>query len=122
MFREVLSDVVDRTEGGLAALVMGMDGIAVESYVRDTGGAPLEVENVGMEFSVILKDIRKATELVDAGVAREVTIQGEKLTTVIRLINEEYFVAIALRPDGNYGKARYLLRTGATKLAAELGA
>lgn len=119
MFREILSDVVDRTEGGLAALVMGMDGIAVESYVRED--QPLEVENVGMEFSVILKDIRKATELVDAGVAREVTIQGEKLTTVIRLINEEYFVAVALRPDGNYGKARYLLRTGATKLAAELG-
>lgn len=122
MFREVLSDVVDRTEGGLAALVMGMDGIAVESYVRESASEPLEVENIGMEFSVILKDIRKATELVDAGVAREVTIQGEKLTTVIRLINEEYFVAVALRPDGNYGKARYLLRTGATKLAAELGA
>ena len=119
MFREILSDVVERTEGGLAALVMGMDGIAVESYVRED--QPLEVENVGMEFSVILKDIRKATELVEAGVAREVTIQGEKLTTVIRLINEEYFVCIALRPDGNYGKARYLLRTGATKLAAELG-
>lgn len=120
MFREVLSDVVDRTEGGLAALVMGMDGIAVESYVRPD--QELEVENVGMEFSVILKDIRKATELVDAGVAREVTIQGEKMTTVIRLINEEYFVAVALRPDGNYGKARYLLRTGAAKLATELGA
>jgi 3-dehydroquinate dehydratase-2 len=71
MFREVLTDVVDRTEGGLAALVMGMDGIAVDSYVRQDQA--LEVENVGMEFSVILKDIRKATELVDAGAAREVT-------------------------------------------------
>ena len=119
MFREVLTDVVDRTEGGLAALVMGMDGIAVDSYVRQDQA--LEVENVGMEFSVILKDIRKAIELVDAGAAREVTIQGEKMTTVIRLINDDYFVAIALRADGNYGKARYLLRTGAAKLASELG-
>jgi len=120
MFREVLSDVVERTEGGLAALVMGMDGIAVDSYVREDLAQPLEVENVGMEFSVILRDIKKGSELVDAGVAREVTIQGEKLTTVIRLINDEYFVLVALRPDGNYGKARYLLRTGASKLAAEL--
>ncbi len=120
MFREVLSDVVERTEGGLAALVMGMDGIAVDSYVREDLAQPLEVENVGMEFSVILKDIKKGSELVDAGAAREVTIQGEKLTTVIRLINDEYFVLVALRPDGNYGKARYLLRTGASKLAAEL--
>lgn len=121
MFREILSDVVERTEGGLAALVMGMDGIAIESYVRETAG-PIEVENVGMEFSVVLKDIRKAAELVDAGATREVTIQGEKMTTVIRLINADYFVALAMRPDGNYGKARYLLRTGASKLASELGA
>lgn len=119
MFREVLSDVVERTEGGLAALVMGMDGISVDSYVKD--GQAFEVETIGMEYSVILKDIRRATELVEAGTAREVTIQGEKVTTVIRLINEEYFVAVALRPDGNFGKARYLLRTGASKLATELG-
>lgn len=120
MFREVLTDVVERTEGGIAALVMGMDGIAVESYRRED--ASFEVETIGMEYSVILRDIRKASELVEAGEAREVTIQSEKLTTVIRLINDEYFVAVAIRPDGNYGKARYLLRTGASKLANELGA
>lgn len=121
MFREVLAEVVDRTEGGIAALVMGMDGIAVEQYLKEDA-QPFEVETIGMEYSVILRDIRKASELVDGGVAREVTIQGEKLTTVIRLINEEYFVAVAIRPDGNFGKARYLLRTGASKLATELGA
>lgn len=119
MFREVLAEVVDRTEGGIAALVMGMDGIAVEQYRKDD--VPFEVETMGMEYSVVLRDIRKASELVDGGEAREVTIQGEKLTTVIRLINNEYFVAVALRPDGNFGKARYLLRTGASKLASELG-
>lgn len=121
MFREVLAEVVDRTEGGIAALVMGMDGIAVEQYLKEDS-QPFDVETIGMEYSVILRDIRKASELVDGGVAREVTIQGEKLTTVIRLINEEYFVAVAIRPDGNFGKARYLLRTGASKLATELGA
>ncbi len=119
MFQEVLSDVVDRTEGGLAALVMGFDGISVETYLREGEGA--EIETVGMELSVILKDIRKATELIDAGAAREVTIQGEKLTTVIRLLNDDYFVAVALRPGGNFGKARFLLRSHAQKLVSELG-
>ena len=120
MFQEVLKDVVDRTEGGVAGLVMGFDGIAVDSYVKPDSGVSLEVENVGMEYSVILKEIRRAAEMLDAGTAREVAIQAEKLTTVIRLINEEYFVAVALTPDGNYGKARFLLRTGASKLAVEL--
>jgi predicted regulator of Ras-like GTPase activity (Roadblock/LC7/MglB family) len=120
MFQEVLKDVVDRTEGGIAGLVMGFDGITVDSYVREGSGVALEVENVGMEYSVILKEIRRAAEMLDAGKAREVAIQAERLTTVIRLINDEYFVALALRPDGNYGKARFLLRTNVGKLAQDL--
>lgn len=120
MFQEVLKDVVDRTEGSIAGLVMGFDGITVDSYVREGSEGALEVETIGMEYSVILKEIRKAAEMLDVGSAREVAIQAERLTTVIRLINEEYFVALAMKPEGNYGKARFLLRTSATKLAADL--
>ena len=120
MFQEVLKDVVDRTEGGIAGLVMGFDGITVDSYVSPEAAGMLEVETVGMEYSVILKEIRKAAEMLDAGAAREVAIQAERLTTVIRLINDEYFVALAMKPEGNYGKARFLLRTSASKLAADL--
>jgi predicted regulator of Ras-like GTPase activity (Roadblock/LC7/MglB family) len=120
MFREVLQDVVERTEGGVAGLLMGFDGITVDAYVRDAGGLPVDVETVGMEYSVILKDIRKAAELLEAGTASEISIQAEKLTTVIRVLNDEYFVAVTLRPDGNYGKARFLLRTASSKLLSEL--
>jgi hypothetical protein len=38
----------------------------------------------------------------------------------MRLLNEEYFVAVAMRPQGNLGKARYLLRTQAPKLLENL--
>lgn len=119
MFREVLQEVVERTEGGVAGLLMGFDGIPVDQYVREDA-AGMDVETIGMEYSVILKDIRKAAELLEAGGAREVSIQAEKLTTVIRLLNEEYFVAVTLTPDGNYGKARFLLRTAGSKLLSEL--
>lgn len=118
MFKEVLQEVVDRTEGGVAGLLMGFDGIPVEHYVKDDG--TMDVQTVGMEYSVILKDIRRAAEMLDSGNAREVSIQAEKMTTVIRLLNDEYFVAVALRPDGNYGKARFLLRTQGSKLLTEL--
>lgn len=118
MFEEVLKDVVNRTEGGVAGLVMGFDGITVAHYVRED--APIDVETIGMEYSVILKDIRRAAELLEAGSAKEISIQAEKMTTVIRLLSDEYFVAVTLRPDGNYGKARFLLRTQGGKLLNEL--
>ncbi len=122
MFQDVLQDAVDRTEGGVAGLLMGFDGIPVEHYVRESGAAKLEadVETVGMEFSVILKDIRRAAEMLEAGGAKEVSIKAERMTTVIRVLSEEYFVAMTLTPDGNFGKARFMLRTAGGKLAAEL--
>ena len=121
MFQDLLKDVVHQTEGALAGLVMGFDGISVETYVRGDQEVPFEVENVGMEYSVILKEIAKAAELLDSGSAREISIQAEKFTTIIRLINDDYFVAVTIRPEGNYGKARYLLRTRVLELASELG-
>ena len=38
MFREVLQEVVEKTDGGLAAILMGYDGIPVEQYVEGDGG------------------------------------------------------------------------------------
>ena len=47
-------------------------------------------------------------------------VKAERLTTVIRLINEEYFIAVTLQPSGNLGKARFLLRTRGQALTQEL--
>src|SRR4051812_39203103 len=98
MFKDVLRDVVERTEGGIAGLLMGFDGIPVENYVK--GGVAVDVESVGMEYSVILTQIMKAAQMLEAGEAREVSIQAENLTTVIRLLNDAYFVALTMAPHG----------------------
>jgi len=98
--------------------LMGFDGIPVENYVKT--GVKLDVESVGMEYSVILTQISKAASMLDAGAAREISIQTENMTTVIRLLNTEYFVALTMAPNGNFGKARFLLRTLTPKLVDEL--
>ncbi len=118
MFKEALREVVDGTDGGVAGLLMGYDGIPVDSFTRDD--AELDVQTVGMELSGALKEIRRASEQLDAGGAREVAIQAEKLLTIVRMLNNEYFVALAMKPDGNYGKGRFLLRLAAPKLLAAL--
>jgi predicted regulator of Ras-like GTPase activity (Roadblock/LC7/MglB family) len=118
MFKDVLRDVVERTEGGIAGLLMGYDGIPVENYVR--ADARVDVESVGMEYGVILSQIMKAAKMLEAGDAREVSIQADRLTTVMRLLNEQYFVALTMSPHGNIGKARFLLRTLTPRLLDEL--
>lgn len=118
MFRDLLQGVVDGTHGGIAGLLMGFDGIAVESYSRDD--AEIDINTVGMEYSVILMQIRKAVEMLDAGITREIAIQAEKVTTLVRVLNDEYFLALAITPAGNLGKGRFLLRLAAPKVLAEL--
>lgn len=117
MFGTKLEETVKDVAGGMAAIVMGFDGIPVDQYAED---AEQDIETLGMEFSVLLKEVRKAAEMLDAGAAEELTVRTEKLSTILRIINDEYFVALTIAPDGNLGKARYMLRVIAPEFAREL--
>jgi predicted regulator of Ras-like GTPase activity (Roadblock/LC7/MglB family) len=118
MFQEALREIVDKTEGGVAGLIMDSEGIAVDSYARDD--APFDITTVGIEFGVVLGSIKRAADSLEAGNTSEIAIGTEKMITLIRTLNETYFLALALRPDGNLGKGRYMMRTAAPKLLAEL--
>src|SRR5438034_10182134 len=115
MFRENLQKIVENVDGGVAGLLMGFDGIAVESYLRE--GREVDIQAVGMEFSFILTQVRKAAEILEVGAVHEIAIKAERLTIIIRVLSPEYFVALALQPEGNFGKGRYLLRLVAPKIA-----
>jgi predicted regulator of Ras-like GTPase activity (Roadblock/LC7/MglB family) len=122
MFRDALREIVDKTEGGVAGLIMDSEGIAVESYARaDTPlEPPFDISTVGIEFGVVLSSIKRAAQSLEAGTAHEVAIGTDKMITMIRTLGDSYFLAVAIRPDGNFGKGRFLMRTIAPKLLAEL--
>jgi predicted regulator of Ras-like GTPase activity (Roadblock/LC7/MglB family) len=121
VFQDALKEIVEKTEGGVAGLIMDSEGIAVETYAREAPGGPaFDITTIGIEFGVVLGSIKRAAESLDAGKAHEVAIGTEKIVTLIRTLGESYFLALAIRPDGNLGKGRYLMRTAAPKLIAEL--
>jgi predicted regulator of Ras-like GTPase activity (Roadblock/LC7/MglB family) len=119
MFKDALRELVEKTDGGIAGIVMDSEGIALDSYARDD--APFDITTVGIEFGVILGSVKRAAESLEAGAASEVAIGTDKMITIIRTLGPTYFLALALRPDGNFGKGRYMMRTTAPKLLAELG-
>lgn len=118
MFRDSLRRMVEQTQGGVAGLLMGFDGITVESFTHDQN--KLDIQTVGMEFSYILTQVRKAVETLDAGTVEEVNFKTDRMTILIRVLNKDYFVALAVRPDGSIGKGRYMLRVTGPKIQAEL--
>ena len=110
--------MVDNVDGGFAAVIMGLDGIPVETYVRQAD--KVDVTTVGMEFSFILTQIRKAGESLQVGGLEELSVKAQRLVLVCRMLSPQYFVAIAMAPEGNFGKARYLARLAQPALTAAL--
>ncbi len=117
-FREHLEQVCRNVDGAFACSLMGVDGIEVDTHVQD--GGELDVKSLLVEYSGVLRSAREAAEAHAAGGVDELAISTEKLKAVARIVSPEYFMIVALTPDGNIGKARYLLRITAPKLKAEL--
>ncbi len=118
MFAETLKKVVDNVDGGIAALVMGLDGIPVDTYVRQKDR--VDVTTVGMEFSFILTQVKKAGDSLQVGGLEELVVKAQQLVLICRMISPQYFIGIALAPEGNFGKARYLARLATPALVAQL--
>lgn len=118
MFAETLKKLVDNVDGGIAAVIMGLDGIPVETYVRQVD--KVDVNTVAMEFSFILGQVRKAAESLEVGNLEELSVKAQRLVLVCRMISQQYFVAIAISSEGNFGKARFLARMATPTLVAAL--
>jgi predicted regulator of Ras-like GTPase activity (Roadblock/LC7/MglB family) len=118
LFAETLKKVVDNIEGGIAAVVMGLDGISVESYIKLDDR--VDVNTVAMEFSFILGQVRKAGESLAVGNLEELSVKAQRLLLVCRMLSPQYFIAIVMAPEGNFGKARYLARLAQPALVAQL--
>ena len=118
MFAETLKKVVDNVEGGIAAVIMGLDGIHVDTYIKLADR--VDVNTVAMEFSFILSQVRKAGDSLAVGSLEELSVKAQRLLLVCRMISPQYFIAIAMAPEGNFGKARYLARLAQPALVAQL--
>ncbi len=117
-FKKILKEVVEGVEGGYAATVMGMDGIAVQDYIKE--GASCDIESLGVEYGKVMAEIRRASELLELGEVEEVVISLERNRVVMRPVGKDYFLALVLMREGNMGKGRYLLRRVATTIREDL--
>jgi predicted regulator of Ras-like GTPase activity (Roadblock/LC7/MglB family) len=114
-----LKSVVEQVDGAVACSVMGFDGIPVETH--EAGAVDdVELNNTWVEYGNVLAQLKTAAELLKTGSVQEVSVNAEKLLTLMRLVNEDYFLVLAMKPTANYGKGRYALRLAAPKVKAEL--
>ncbi len=119
-FRESIEKLLDRIEGGVSCVLMGFDGITVDSCAKPGAAGAPDIQTLSMEFAHLIAQARRTLESVDAGALEEFTLRTDRLTLVVRLLTPEYFLACAVLPSGSLGRARYLMRLVAPGLRADL--
>ncbi len=116
--RETLKSIVESVDGCLAAVIMAYDGIPIDEYAA--GQADFDLQLLSVEYATVLKEIRRAVDVIKAGDLEEVSIATGRSRVAIRVLNDDLFVALVMSEDANFGKGRYLLRIKSPAMAEEL--
>ena len=118
MFKEALNEIVEHTEGATGALIMGMDGIAVERVFLPEGSES-NMDVAAAEVTSLVRAALRAGGNTGLGGLREMVVNFESVHILARMFTSEYFAVLTLKPDGNLGRARFELRKAELRLARE---
>jgi len=116
VFRDVLAALQQHVDGAMAASLIGLDGIAVETI--NDHNVPLDV--LGAEFGSFIKSIRHANTELNTGEVLQFSLITEKYITFLSEVTPDYYILLVLQPDGNYGRARHELAKAKYLLRDEL--
>jgi len=115
-FLEVLKETVDKVDGAVSAMIIASDGIPVQEYISEK---IIDLASLGAEASAMIRDIGYAAENLGLGEAKEFSIISDKCGIIMRKINNDYYFALIIKPEGNYGKGRFVLKTTVPKIENE---
>lgn len=116
MFRSVLEAIRDRVDGTLAVTLIGLDGIPIETINRDS----VPLETMGAEFGGFIKTIRASNTDLSTGDVLQFSLVTEKYIAFLSAVTGDYYILLVMRPDGNYGRARFELARARHSLRDEL--
>ena len=108
MFTKVLQSAIDKTQGSIGAIVSGTDGIIVEKVWHN---APTDknLETAIAEYSALLQGVNRTNNELKLGGLKEFTLACESKVFLMRMISENFLIAMILSPNGNFGRGRYEL-------------
>jgi predicted regulator of Ras-like GTPase activity (Roadblock/LC7/MglB family) len=114
-FHEELASLTAAVEGSMGAALVGLDGIPIESLSQG-----LDSVDAGAEYAAILGDAQKASQDLNLGQIRGLSIFTDRMGLLFSLLKSEYFLMLAVENVGNWGKARHRLSSHSRKLEEEM--
>ncbi|HEY6051865.1 MAG TPA: hypothetical protein VIZ58_11490 [Thermoanaerobaculia bacterium] len=120
VFQDTLRRIAERVEGTQAVSLIGVDGIAIDSYRARNAPA---LEAVAAELGAFVKSsIRPKAEKTEseAGSVQQLAMVTEGSIAILSRVTEEYYLLLLLSREGNMGRGRFELRKAGLALEKEL--
>lgn len=106
MFKEKLTRVVSNIDGALGCMLIGFDGIPIDSVWDQE--LP-QMGAVAVELSNLLDKFRRL-QIYEGSEIDEVSITTGPITTLARVVGGEYLLILALSDTADVGRGQTMLR------------
>jgi len=116
--RDTLNTIVRSVDGALAVIIMAYDGIPIDEIAVEQ--SDFDTQLLSVEYAAVLKEIRRAVDVIRAGDMEEVSVATSQMRIVMRVLNDELFIALIMTRDGNFGKGCHMLKIKSYELMREL--
>ena len=116
--RDALNTIVRNVDGSLAALIMAYDGIPIDEVTVEQ--SEFDMQLLSVEYATVLKEIKRAVDIMKMGDLEEVFISTTRTCVVVRVLVDDLFVALIMDRNGNIGKGRYMLKLKSFEMTREL--
>lgn len=116
--RDSLNTIVQSVDGSLFAIIMAYDGIPIDEVAVEQ--TEFDMQLLSVEYATVLKEIKRAVDVIKMGDLEEVFISTSRTRVVVRVLSNDLFAALIMSRDGNIGKGRYLLKLKSFEILREL--
>jgi predicted regulator of Ras-like GTPase activity (Roadblock/LC7/MglB family) len=107
MFKQKLTRVVNNVDGTLGCMLIGFDGIPIDS-VFDGEDLP-QMNAVAVELSNLLDKFRRL-RIYEVGEVNEVSITLGDVVALARVVASEYLLILALDAEADVNRGQTMLR------------
>jgi predicted regulator of Ras-like GTPase activity (Roadblock/LC7/MglB family) len=99
----MLQRLVERTPGATGAIFADWDGEPVDQFAPDI--PMIDIQLLGAHFGVVLTGMQERLAKVQLGDIRELVIEGDRSTIMVKRVTAQYYVVLQLKRDGHLGRA-----------------
>ena len=117
VFQDTLRRIAERVEGTRAVSLVGMDGIAIDSYGALEG---VPIESLAAELGAFVKSAEGPHTSFNSSEIQQLALVTDSSIAILSRVTEEYYLLLLLSREGNFGRGRFELARAALALEKEL--